>query len=213
MKSKVKNSQKDINIVIEIENNLFSKNKMKSEDDVDKKNTVKDKTSKQGPSLNRASQNILSDYLAITSARDLYNSNRTQPLNLTQYLSRLEPMPVTPSITTQTPATPSPAVPAPVSNDNSEFQEAQDSFVENENDEPETDESLFEIISDVDEVAFINTLTSNQKIKRKNAIERLQQPSEYRITKKAIKKYKLAKYVKTLRPEIWEQIQYGTWIY
>lgn len=206
MKSKVKNSQKDINIVIEIENNLFSKNKMKSEDDTDEKDTGKQKTNKSAPSLNRASQNILSDYLAITSARDLYNSNRTQPLNLTQYLSRPEPMPVMPA---PTPApitsTPTPAVPE----DNSEFQEAHDSFL----DESGSDESLFEIISDADEGVFVSTLTSNQKTKRNDAIDRLKQGGEYRITKKVIKKYKLAKYVKEHRRDIWEQIQMGSWIY
>lgn len=195
MKSKIKETNKDININIEIENNLLSKNKMKNEDDViddNKKTQSFPKSKHSAPPLSRTNQNLLSDYLGIMAARDLYNANRTQPLNLTQYLnptSRAEP-----NISTED-AEP---MPLEVETAPETFNPAQYTVYANE----------------ADDTAHANTLDPLMR-GRRNAFIRLLKKTDrrYNIRKQTIKDYNLAYWVQTYRPYIWDEIVAGTWKY
>lgn len=87
MKAKVKGSKKDINIDINIENNLMSKNKTISQDsepEVPKpQNKLNTKLHKYNPELPR----MVNDYYGIMASKQLYDitSSRPTPLNLNQY--------------------------------------------------------------------------------------------------------------------------------
>jgi hypothetical protein len=88
MKSKVKESKKDINIIIEIENNLLSKNKMKHDEESNQKKKTNNQTNQQANQ--RVSENnsrLLSEYLGVMAQRDLYRQPQPSPFNLQQYIT------------------------------------------------------------------------------------------------------------------------------
>ncbi len=194
-KTKSKLSKKDININIEIENNLLSKNKMKNEDDFndDNKDTQTFQKSKpSAPPLSRTNQNLLSDYLGIMAARDLYNSNRTQPLNLTQFLNpttRAEP-----NTTVEEPDPTPPEVETPAE----AFDPTKYTVYANE----------------TEDTGYADTLTPFVRGRRNSYIRRLKKTDQrYNIKKQTIKQYNLAYWVQTQRPYIWDEIVAGTWKY
>ena len=215
-KSKVKHNQKDINIVIEIENNLLSKNKMKADEDMPEKKKIAGKGMRSSqstpPNLNKANQNILSDYLAITSARDFYNSNRTQPLNLTHYLN---PPPIqqnTPIQTTQIPATVEGNTEEYEGNDDEEnFQDTLDYEVEEEG-YNEIDYPIFDIDQEDAYDAGLSAIDRSKRTVFINKIKNTSNPT-YKIKKDIVKRLKLGYYLKKHRPDTWDRIKNNTWSY
>lgn len=194
MKSKIKGTKKDININIEIENNLLSKNKMKSDDENTTSVTGKLPSkypSKSSPPISKASHDVLSDYLAITSARDLYNSNRTQPFNLTQYLNSMS-------------ATPTAPEPSSAQQDGDEEPEG------DVNDEIPT-EAGFELLNKVQDKVFEMSLKADKRARRKTAIAGIKF-SARRPSRATIYEYQLAKYVKKYNPTYWSELvaQFGS---
>lgn len=211
-KAKIKNGKKDINISIEIENNLLSKNKMKNEkDEVDEKVTMKAPVKPApAPLLSKVNQNLLSEYLAITSARDLYNSNRSQPLNLTQVFSQLRP---TAESTPQGLPLLDPTSGVPVSGNPTSANP------ELENLEEITPAEAFDpaqytlYTTDIEDENHSATLAPIFRTVRNNFIKKLETNPRYKIRKQTIKDYNLAYKVSKLRPDIWEKIKNGTWRY
>jgi hypothetical protein len=89
MKSKVKESKKDINIVIEIENNLLSKNKMKHDEESNQKKKTNNQPNQPNQPNQRVSANnsrLLSEYLGVMAQRDLYRQSQS-PFNIQQYIT------------------------------------------------------------------------------------------------------------------------------
>lgn len=200
MKTKVKESRKDIKIDIQIENNLMSKNKNSAPDDNVNTGKIKPMGSsmKNTPPISKANQNVLSDYLAITAARDLYNSNRSQPLNLTQFLN-----PSSSQI---------PTFPTPVTNNIENIPEPEANIEETPPEAFNLDEYII-FTTDEEDKAYINDLSPSEKARRRSFINKLNNNPTYRIKKQTIKDFNLAYQVQTIRPDIWEQIQNGTWAY
>jgi hypothetical protein len=90
MKAKLKETTKDINIDIVIENNLMSKNRF--DKPKEKKRPLKPAEDSQKKDLpgttNQSIPRLLSEYYGVMAQRDLYNMNRVQqmPFNLNQFL-------------------------------------------------------------------------------------------------------------------------------
>jgi len=90
MKAKLKETTKDINIDIVIENNLMSKNRF--DKPKEKKRPLKpadDSKKKDLPgTTNQSIPRLLNEYYGVMAQRDLYNMNRVQqmPFNLNQFL-------------------------------------------------------------------------------------------------------------------------------
>ena len=89
MKAKIKETKKDINIDIVIENNVLSKNKYnipkkQNDDNIIKKKPASTLTGNDSSSVPK----LVSEYLGIMASRDLYNMNRVQqpPFNFQQFL-------------------------------------------------------------------------------------------------------------------------------
>jgi hypothetical protein len=93
MKAKLKETKKDINIDIVIENNLMSKNIFDKPKKKKRPTRLADPNKDNAKSLegttNQSIPRLMNEYMGIMASRDLYNMNRVEqlPFNLNQYLT------------------------------------------------------------------------------------------------------------------------------
>ena len=93
MKAKLKETKKDINIDIVIENNLMSKNIFDKPKKKKRTTRLADPNKDNAKSLegttNQSIPRLMNEYMGIMASRDLYNMNRVEqlPFNLNQYLT------------------------------------------------------------------------------------------------------------------------------
>lgn len=91
MKTKVKETKKDVNIDIKIENNLMSKNKNTTQDEgldvPSKANQFKKPLSSAAYQYNPDLPRLVNEYYGVMASKQLYDftSSRQTPLNLNQY--------------------------------------------------------------------------------------------------------------------------------
>ena len=195
MKAKVKESRKDINIDIVIENNLLSKNKMLPPVDESNDNTKPEEARPAvKKTLNDNTSRLLSDYYGIIAARNLYNENRSQPFNLNQYFQP--------------------------HNLNRPTEHQPENVPADAADEPEIEPAVpfvateYAILTpEEDEDYMNNELTPQQRTQRNRFISNLKTNPNYRIRKEAVRRWKLAGKVQQHRPDIWARIVNGTWPY
>lgn len=229
MKAKIKESNKDINIDIVIENNMLSKNKMVPPSE--KKEPVEQKpNAKSGVHPNSSMSRLLSEYYGAMSQRDLYRQNQSvTPFNLNQYLTapNAPPHTMNQNLTGYTMNTAG-------NNDQLMIEELDEeendellnttvvpgsSDQENEEEPPSTQpqvpiitkQQLFRsIIDNPDkEKAFVDQNSSEWKNRRNELIERIIDENSYPrlyLKKTDVITYKLGRYVQMHRIKKWKSM-------
>jgi hypothetical protein len=205
MTSKVKHNQKDINIVVEIENNLMSKNKTQQSHDKEEKQNARPRINTIEHTYNPELPRMINEYFGVMASKQPYSiSGRHQPLNINNYLSNPNHVPI--------------HVP---SDDEEEEDEIEDE-AEGEDDDEE-DLSQFETIEvqgrqvpvfdKAQETEYANKLRqeNNDKFKKRNKIIDKLKTGYYKPRIQTLKSNQLFFYVRKHRTDLYTKILNGTY--
>lgn len=209
MKAKVKETKKDINIDIIIENNVLSKNKMIPSNGDDEKKTNKPNSGGGSggnnlQSINNNASRLLGEYYGIMAQRDLYRQS-TPPFNLQQFIN---PQRNNPMITGNTPTTNIDG--GIVEEPNSVVAQNEESILPDPEEDNEEDNDVtviekgFEMLNKSQETAYLATLNAAARSNRKQTIDRIKNGRNVR--EQTIKSWKLGKYVKKYNQALWDQL-------
>lgn len=225
MKTKVKESNKAINVEIVIENNLMSKNKMipPQEEKESQGKPLAKKPASSG-ALNGNMSRLLSEYYGVMAQRDLYRQSQPSPFNLQQFIN-----PQRPEMTGNTTGVSGGIITTSIPNtqENNDVDEEGDEEYLNNNAvaEPPADEEgaapstqppappitkqvLWQSVLDDpdDEKHFIADKTDEWKQRRAELIARITSSARIRLRPPDIVKFKLGRYVQEYRFTTWKRL-------